>query len=99
MNDSLVVNNVRQRPIRTLISVVGVALGVVLTVLIVGLAHGILKEQGRRNSNVGAEIIFRRPGNVGAISSSSVLSMPVQYGPRLATVPGVSAVTPVGQYL
>src|SRR5690349_12338957 len=98
MNDSLVTTNVRQRPMRTLISVVGVALGVVLVVLIVGLAHGILKEQGRRNSNIGAELIFRRPGNI-SLSSASVLSMPVQYGPKLAGVQGVQAVTPVGQYL
>src|SRR5688572_10943043 len=98
MKDSLVATNIRQRPMRTLISVVGVALGVVLIVLVVGLARGMLKEQGQRNSNVGAELIFRRPGKF-SITSSSALSMPVQYGPRIASVPGVEAVTPIGQYL
>src|SRR6185503_1481542 len=61
MEDSLVTTNIRQRPMRTLISVVGVALGVVLIVLVVGLSRGMLKEQGRRSSNVGAELIFARP--------------------------------------
>ena len=63
MDNSLVTANVRQRPMRTLISVIGVALGVVLIVLVVGLGRGMLKEQGRRSSNVGAELIFRTPGN------------------------------------
>ena len=34
MEDSLVTTNIRQRPMRTLISVIGVALGVVLIVLV-----------------------------------------------------------------
>jgi putative ABC transport system permease protein len=57
-----------------------------------------LKEQGQRNSNVSAELLFRRPGNFGAITSTA-LSMEVQYGPRLMEIPGVAAVSPVGQYV
>jgi putative ABC transport system permease protein len=98
MSEGLVTASVRQRPVRTLVSVVGVALGVVLIVLIVGLAHGMLKEQGRRNSNIGAEILFSRPGAYGP-GASSPLSLPVQYGPRLAIISGVKAISPVGQYL
>src|SRR5262249_17469162 len=97
--DSLVTANVRQRPMRTLISMVGVALGVVLVVLIVGLAHGMLKEQGRRNSNVGAELIFRHGTGNFTITNTSALSVPVHYTPRLPVVSGLKAVTPVGQYL
>lgn len=94
----MIIANIKQRPMRTFISVVGVALGVVLIMMVVGLARGMLKEQGRRNSNVGAEIIFRRPGAV-SFTSTSGLSMPVQYGVRLAEVDGVAAVSPLGQYL
>ena len=36
--DSLIVANIRQRPLRTAISITGVALGVILVVLFVGLA-------------------------------------------------------------
>lgn len=98
MDNSLVATNVRQRPLRTLISVVGVALGVVLIVLVVGLSRGMLKEQGRRNSNVGAEIIFRRPGAV-SFTSNFGLSLPIQYAQRLSTIEGIENVSPVGQYL
>src|SRR5437868_4331129 len=98
MSESLVAANVRQRPVRTLVSIVGVALGVVLIVMMVGLSHGMLHEQGKRNSNVGAEILFSRPGAYGP-GTSAVLALPVQYAPRLAQVAGVKAVSPVGQYL
>jgi len=98
MSKSLVTANLRQRPVRTLISVVGVALGIVLVILMVGLSHGVLQEQGRRNSNVGAEILFTRPNNYGP-GTSSVLSLPVQYSAKIAEVSGVAAVSPVGQYL
>ncbi|MEW6735291.1 MAG: FtsX-like permease family protein [Acidobacteriota bacterium] len=98
LRESLVAANVRQRPLRTLVSVIGVALGVVLVVLITGLSHGMLREQGQRNANVGAEIIFRRPGSVG-ITSPAALAMPVQYVDRLIQVSGIKAVSPVGQYV
>lgn len=96
--DSLVMANLSQRPIRTIISIIGVALGIILIVLMVGLSHGMLQEQGRRNSNVGAEILFTRPNNYGP-GTSSVLAVPVQYGPKIAELSGVEAVSPIGQYL
>ncbi len=96
--DSLVMANLSQRPVRTIISAVGVALGIVLVILMVGLSHGMLQEQGRRNSNVGAEILFTRPNNYGP-GTSSVLSLPVQYAPEISKVSGVQAVSPIGQYL
>ncbi len=98
MSNSLVTANLQQRPIRTLISIIGVALGVVLVILMVGLSHGMLQEQGRRNSNVGAELLFTRPNNYGP-GSSAVLSLPVQYATKIAELPGIEAVSPIGQYL
>ena len=56
--DSIVVSNIRQRPLRSAISVLGVALGVVLVMLFTGLTRGMSNELQRRNSNVRAEIIF-----------------------------------------
>ena len=58
--DNLVVSNIRQRPIRTLVSVAGVALGVCLVMLFTGLARGMSNDLQRRASNVRAEIIFTR---------------------------------------
>ena len=60
--DSLVVSNIRQRPLRSAISVLGVALGVILVMLFTGLSRGMSDDLQRRSSNVRAEIIFTRPG-------------------------------------
>src|SRR6185369_10736928 len=50
--DNLVTSNIRQRPIRTLVSVAGVALGVALVMLFTGLARGMSNELQRRATNV-----------------------------------------------
>jgi putative ABC transport system permease protein len=98
MNLELVVSNLRQRFIRTVVSIVGVAIGIVLVIMIAGLANGMLGEQGRRNGNVSAELLFSRGGSYGP-GSSAALALPVEYVPRLATVNGVKAVSPVAQYV
>ena len=72
--DSIVVSNLRQRPLRSAISVVGVALGVALVMLFTGLAHGMSDDLQKRSSNVSAEIIFTRPGSMLLTSSSANLN-------------------------
>jgi hypothetical protein len=72
--DSLVVSNIRQRPLRSAISVLGVALGVALVMLFTGLAHGMSDDLQKRSSNVSAEIIFTRPGSLNIGSSSANVS-------------------------
>lgn len=97
--DNLVVANVTQRPTRTVTSVLGVAIGVVLIVVTVGLARGILHDTGRRESSVGAEIMFQPPGSFGPGVATAPLSLPAAYSPLLAGIEGVKAVTPVGRYV
>ena len=72
--DNLVVSNIRQRPIRTLVSVAGVALGVCLVMLFTGLARGMSNDLQRRATNVRAEIIFTRPGAIMLTSSTANLT-------------------------
>jgi hypothetical protein len=60
--DSLILANIRQRPTRTLVSVIGVALGVVLILVNTGLVRGMINDRSKRERGVGAEIIFTRPG-------------------------------------
>jgi putative ABC transport system permease protein len=98
MNVELVISNLRQRFVRTVISIVGVAIGIVLVIMIAGLANGMLGEQGRRNANVSAELLFSRGGAYGP-GSSAALSLPVEYASRLAAVNGVRAVSPIAQYV
>lgn len=93
----LVFANLRTRPFRTLISVVGVALGVVLVVLFTGLAKGMSNDMSKRASNWKAEIVFTRPGAMELTSSN--LSVSTTYAQRLAEIEGVKEVVPVGRYI
>lgn len=93
----LVFANLKTRPFRTLISIVGVALGVVLIVLFTGLARGMSNDMARRAANWKAEILFTRPGAMTLTSSS--LNVPTAYAPKLLEIEGVASVVPVGQYI
>lgn len=89
----LVLANLRTRPFRTLISVVGVALGVVLIVLFTGLARGMTEDLAKRSNNWKAEIVFMRPGSMDMTSSTAKLS--TTYAERLLQIEGVQTTTPV----
>lgn len=91
--DSLVVSNIRQRPLRSAISVIGVALGVTLVMLFTGLTRGMSDDLQKRSSNVRAEIIFTRPGSTQIIASSANVS--TKYVPLLQAIDGVESVSPV----
>jgi len=94
--DNLVTSNIRQRPIRTLVSVAGVALGVCLVMLFTGLSRGMNNDLARRASNVRAELIFMRPGAIQTGSSS--MNLDVRYAERLKTIDGIEDAIPVGRY-
>ena len=96
--DSLVLSNIAHRPARTAVSILGTAVGVLLIVFTVGLSHGVLHERGRRESNIGAQIMVRASGTLG-FGGSSPFMMPVSRAAEIATIPGVRAVTPLGQAL
>ena len=93
----LVFANLRVRPFRTFISVIGVALGVVLVVLFTGLARGVTNDMARRASNWKAEIVFTRPGAMDYTSSNSPVS--TAYAPRLLEIEGVRSTLPVIRYI
>jgi putative ABC transport system permease protein len=95
---SLVISNIRQRPGRTLISMAGVALGVILVVLDTGLVRGMLNDRINRERGIGAEIQFSRKGS-SILSPSSVMSLDTRYSERLRQIPGVQTISPVGRYV
>jgi putative ABC transport system permease protein len=96
--DSLVLSNLAHRPARTAVSIAGIALGVLLVVFTVGLAHGLLRERGKREANIGAEIMLRPPGTIG-LSGAQPFTIPVSQAAEIARIPGVRAAVPVGQIL
>jgi putative ABC transport system permease protein len=91
--DNLVTSNILQRPVRTLVSVAGIALGVCLIMLFTGLARGMSNDLQRRASNVRAELIFMRPGAVQATATTANLS--TAYVERLKAIDGVEDALPV----
>ncbi len=95
--DGLVINNIRQRPLRALVSVVGVALGVCLVMLFTGLSRGMSNDMQRRSSNLRAEIIFTRPGGTELTSSTANLS--TKYVEELQKIEGVEQVVPTIRYI
>lgn len=113
--DSLIIANVRQRPLRTAVSVVGVALGVILVVLTVGLARGMMRDAADRQSNVDAELRFFPPGSISSTTGANPLMMPTRYADAILRgvqptaedpdiepkppVPGVTAATPIGMWM
>jgi ABC-type lipoprotein release transport system permease subunit len=95
--DNLVTSNIRQRPIRTLVSVAGVALGVVLVMLFTGLARGMSDDLQRRSNNVRAELIFMRPGAVQLTGMSGNLD--TRYVERLKAIDGVEEALPLFRHI
>jgi putative ABC transport system permease protein len=93
----LIFANLRVRPFRTLISIVGVALGVILVILFTGLARGMTNDMAKRAANWKAEIVFTRPGGMDMTSSNAAVN--VQYADRLLEIEGVEATVPVIRYI
>ncbi|HLA12590.1 MAG TPA: lysylphosphatidylglycerol synthase domain-containing protein [Pyrinomonadaceae bacterium] len=96
--DSLVLSNIAHRPARTAVSIFGTAVGVLLIVFTVGLAHGVLHERGKRESNIGAEIMIRASGSVGFGGGSPFL-LPESRAAEVGSIEGVRAATAIGQTL
>ena len=68
--NTLVVENLKHRPIRTLLTIVAIGLQVTLMLTIVGLSRGLIEASRSRTSGVGADIMVR-PQGAAAIGLSS----------------------------
>lgn len=96
--DNLVISNIAHRPARTLATIFGIGIGVLLIVFTVGLANGVLRAQGEREANIGAEILLRPSGTIGiGTSSSGALALDENLARQLARIEGVKAATPLAQ--
>lgn len=94
--NSLVFSNMLHRPARTVVSVTGIGIGILLIVLTIGLANGSLRERAQREANVGAEIMLRPEGSKG-LSGSDAPRFPVPMGVDLERVEGVASAIPIIQ--
>lgn len=94
MSQSIVVANLFCRPMRTLATVLAIAMEVVLILLVVGLTRGMVNENARRLEGIGADIVLQPPGSSFLLAASSA-AMSEKLAELLAGVQGVSAVSPV----
>ncbi len=63
MLNNLIFANLGHRPIRTLLSVLAIAVEVTMILTLVGVSYGTLDQSAQRNRGVGADIWFRPPGS------------------------------------
>jgi putative ABC transport system permease protein len=87
--------NVRFRPVRTLLSILLLALPVTLILTLIGLSNGVSGASAERLQGVGADIIFRPPGSA-AIGAMSGLPLPETLVNTLSHEPHVTLATGVG---
>jgi putative ABC transport system permease protein len=90
----MVFNNVIHRPIRTVVSVLAVAVEVTLVIVIVGLTSGMVQETAKRIEGVGADVMLQPP-SASVFLAFSGAPMPVRIGDRLRQLKYVQAVAPV----
>ena len=98
MMNRMIVGNLVRRPVRSLISIVAVALEVTLILLIVGLCLGMLRDQQTRAAGIGADVIVLPPG-VSFIAGLGGSPIPVKVAGILAKLPHVRMVAPVIQQI
>ena len=62
MTAKLVLENLKHKPMRSLLSILLIGVPVTLILCLVGLSHGMLEDSARRTRGIGADIIVRPPG-------------------------------------
>ena len=94
MMNRMILGNLVHRPVRSLISIVAVALEVTLILLIVGLCLGMLQDSRTRTGGIGADVLVMPPGS-SFITGLTGAPMPIKAGNLLAKLPHVKNVAPV----
>src|SRR3984893_6436684 len=94
MMNKMVVANLVHRPIRSVISIVAIALEVTLILLIVGLCYGIMNDSKNRTAGIGADVIVQPPGS-SFLAGISGAPVSVKVADLLRRMPHVKVVSPV----
>jgi putative ABC transport system permease protein len=90
----MVMQNLRARPLRSVLSIVAVSLQVFLVLLIVGLTTGVLADWGERAEGVGADLMVQPP-NASIFFAFSGAMMPESVYDKVLRAPGVDEAAPV----
>jgi putative ABC transport system permease protein len=92
--NKMIISNLLHRPIRSLISVMAIALEVTLILLIVGLSLGMLNDAQQRQAGIGADVIVQPPGS-SFLSGITGAPVSVKVGDLIRKLPHVTTVAPI----
>ena len=90
----MIVQNVTHRPMRTIITVIAVAVEVTLVIIVVGLTSGLLLESAKRTEGVGADVMVQPP-SASIFMAFNSAPMPIAIATKLGQLDSVQAVAPV----
>lgn len=92
--NKMIVANLVHRPVRSVISVIAIAVEVTLILVIVGLSLGMLNDSTNRTVGVGGDVVVQPPGASFLMGLSSA-PVSVKYADVIAKLPHVEAVAPI----
>ncbi|MGB2645303.1 MAG: FtsX-like permease family protein [Candidatus Acidiferrum sp.] len=85
--------NIIARRIRSLLTIIAIAIQVILVLLIVGLTSGVISEWGKRVEGVGADLLVQPPNSSIFFAFSSAV-MQESLADNISALPGVDEVAP-----
>jgi putative ABC transport system permease protein len=92
--NKMIIANLLHRPVRSLISIVAIAVEVTLILVIVGLSLGMLNDAKNRTVGIGADLMVQPPGS-SFLSGISGAPVPEKVGQVIQKLPHVEVVAPV----
>jgi putative ABC transport system permease protein len=92
--NKLIFANLLHRPVRSIISVLAVAIEVIMILSIVGIFMGMLNDQKQRTNGVGADLMMR-PSQGVVVNGLSGAPMPIKFIEPVRRLPHVAVASPV----
>jgi putative ABC transport system permease protein len=92
--NKLIFANLVHRPVRSIISVLAVAIEVIMILSIVGVFMGMLNDSKERENGIGADLTVRPP-NSSYMTGITGAPMPIKFVKALTALPHVAVVSPV----
>lgn len=92
--NKMIVANLVHRPVRSLISIIAIAVEVTLILVIVGLSVGMLRDSAERARGIGADVMVQPPGS-SFLSGITGAPAPIKIADVLRKQPHVAVVSPV----
>jgi putative ABC transport system permease protein len=92
--NKLILANLLHRPVRSIISVLAVAIEVIMILSIVGVFMGMLNDQKQRTNGIGADLMMR-PSNASTFNGVGGATLPVVFAGPIRKLPHVAVVSPV----